>query len=193
MPLSQVDHAGTDESEYLSRSHYTSQTQLGEQPDGDEQEGANQEDNPQLDFWNFDMQHDSYSYLNRQSRSDADEPHDTFRGQPANGIVGGAEANMEFDAHDQEPPPLPVHRHRRQRSRRHRQHQPLPELEHQPQREQELEREEEILGDLNLGLSDEERRVLAEFDAAVRHARSNGGTSANPSWGAGFRYSFGGE
>lgn len=198
MPLPMVlppnDYTGTDESEYLSRSHYISPTRLGEQRIGDEEVGPGQEDNTQLDFWNFDMQHDNYSSLNRQSRYHGDEPYGAIggeRGESAGGTIEGAETNIELDAHEQEPPPIPVHRHRRHQSRRHRRHQLLPELEHQPQPEQEPEQEPEIVDDLDLDLSDEERRVLAEFDAAVRHARSNGGTSVNLSWGAGFTYGFG--
>lgn len=182
------DDPGMDESEYLSRSHYTypTQTELPQQV-GDIEARSDQANNTQLDFWDFDIQHDSYSYLNGQSGHHDDNP--------GLGIGGEAEVNTDVETHEQGPPLAPGHRHRRYRQRRHRRHWLLAESEPQPQPrlEQVLEREPQIVGDLNLGLSDEERRVLAEFDAAVRHARSSGGPSANLSWGTGHRYGFGGE
>jgi len=177
-----------DDSECLPQSHYTHTTRIEDsQQAGDTDARTDQPNNTQLDFWNFGVQLDTDSYSNGQS-----DHHDD---NLTLSISRRAEGSTTVEANEQGPPLVPRHRHRRHHERRARRYwmPPGPEPQPQPQHRPEQEPEPRNVDDPNMGLTDEERRVLDEFDAAIRHARSSAGPSTSQLWGVRRRYGFGDE
>lgn len=187
LPPSGGDDAGADDSIYLPSVYYAYP------PQSEEQQQEGDEENNQ-DFWDTNMPQSGHAYQYHPHQ----ESQTAVEGQPTNDMAGRSQTDLGFDAYDQDHPSPLVHsagRQRRNPSRRHGRQAWAPHIDSQPpsQLGRDLERQPEVVGGLNMGLSDEERRVLDEFDAAVRMARLSGGTSARPGWGLGFRYGLGGE
>lgn len=179
--------ARADDSIYLPPVYYAYPPQREE-----EQQEGDEEDNQ--DFWDTNRPQPGHAYQHHPHQ----ESRTAVECQPTNGMAERSETDLGFDAYDQDHPSPLVHsagRHRRNPSWRHGRQAWAPHIESRPpsQLGQDLERQPEVVGGLNMGLSDEERRVLDEFDTAVRIARSSGGTGARPGWGLEFRYGLGGE
>lgn len=128
----------------------------------------------------------------------------TVQGQPSSGTTGWEERNVQLGTREQDPPSPAVHSvrpYRRNRIRRQGRQFTAPRVEYQSDAQfgtrvqhrpaDGPQTESVVGGGLEMGLSDEERRVLAEFDAAVRQIRSARGPSSRQGQEVGFRFGFG--
>ncbi|KAK5043591.1 hypothetical protein LTR84_011398 [Exophiala bonariae] len=194
------DDPPAQETEYLTRTYYTC---LPRDVEGVQEaiRGVGDEES-NLIYWDAGSagSGDSYQY-EAQSELVA-----MVEAQPSSGVSEWSEGNAQLDFHGQNSSPPRLHamrRHRRHQSRHHGRQSTVSRIEgrfgaqaqaetrHPP--EDGPEGESQLGKNLDMGVSDEERRVLADFDAAVRHMQSSGRASTRQAQTVRLHYSFGVE